>query len=98
MRIKLEDLNSLDLDLTFSCGQVFRWRKLENSWIGMVDDVLLKLQLENNYLNIQSSKPIHESRVREFFRFDDRLDIIIKKLNRNKEFKTISSSIKGLRF
>lgn len=97
MKIKLDDLNCLDLDLTFSCGQVFRWRKLDNSWIGMIDDVLLKLRVENNYLNVQSSEPIHKSRVKEFFRFDDRFDIIMKQLNRNKEFKEISSSIKGLR-
>jgi len=97
LKIKLEDLDSLDLDLTFSCGQVFRWRKLENSWIGMIDYVLLKLRLENNFLNILSSKPIHKSKVKEFFRFDDRFDIIMKELNRNKEFKKIFSSIKGLR-
>ncbi|WP_455281290.1 DNA-3-methyladenine glycosylase family protein [[Eubacterium] cellulosolvens] len=97
MKIKLDDLNCLDLDLTFSCGQVFRWRKLDNSWIGMIDDVLLKLRVEDNYLNVQSSEPIHNSRVKEFFRFDDRFDIIMKQLNRNKEFKEISSSIKGLR-
>lgn len=97
MKIKLDDLNCLDLDLTFSCGQVFRWRKLDNSWIGMIDDVLLKLRVEDNYLNVQSSEPIHKSRVKEFFRFDDRFDIIMKQLNRNKEFKEISSSIKGLR-
>ncbi|WP_455278493.1 DNA glycosylase [[Eubacterium] cellulosolvens] len=96
MRIRV-DSNSLDLDLTFSCGQAFRWRKLENFWIGMIDDVLLKLWLENNYLNIRSSKPIHESRVREFFRFDDRFDVIMNELNSNEEFKKISSSIKGLR-
>lgn len=97
MKIKLDDLNCLDLDLTFSCGQVFRWRKLDDSWIGIIDDVLLKLRVEDNYLNVQSSEPIHKSRVKEFFRFDDRFDIIMKQLNRNKEFKEISSSIKGLR-
>jgi len=97
LKIKLDDLNCLDLDLTFSCGQVFRWRKLDDSWIGMIDDVLLKLRVEDNYLNVQSSEPIHKSRVKEFFRFDDRFDIIMKQLNRNKEFKEISSSIKGLR-
>ena len=95
MRIKLD--HNLDLDLTFTCGQAFRWRKLHDSWIGVIDDVLMKLQIENNYLNITTSKPIKESRVKEFFRFDDRFDIIMKELNRNKEFNQISSSINGLR-
>ena len=95
MRIKLD--HNLDLDLTFTCGQTFRWRKFQDSWIGVIDDVLIKFRIENNYLNITTSKPIKESRVKEFFRFDDRFDIIMKELNRNKEFKQISSSINGLR-
>ena len=97
MKIKLENINNLNLDLTFSCGQTFRWHKLKNYWIGMIDDIIVKLKLENNCLKIQSSRPIHKSRIEEFFRFDDNFASIMKKLNQNKEFKEISFSIRGLR-
>lgn len=88
---------AIDLDLTFSCGQVFRWSKVEDGWVGVIDDSLVRLQQKEGGLLFQSSPPLPKSRITGYLRLDDDLQPILKELSRDKEFRRIVKSIPGIR-
>ncbi len=47
----------LDLDQTLDCGQCFRWKKeKDNSWIGIIQDRVVKLKIEKEILYVSSNK------------------------------------------
>lgn len=41
------------LDYTLDCGQLFRWKKLDNWWYGVVEDKVIKIKQLNNTLKFQ---------------------------------------------
>jgi N-glycosylase/DNA lyase len=88
---------AIDLDLTFSCGQVFRWTKVEDGWVGVIGDSLVRLQQKEGRLLFQSSPPLPKSRITGYLRLDDNLQSILKELARDKEFRRIVKSIPGIR-
>ena len=46
-------LDSFNLEHIFECGQCFRWEKIdEYSYIGIIDDTVLKVKIDNNKLDI----------------------------------------------
>ena len=98
MIVKTDDPSrAIDLDLTFSCGQVFRWTKIEDGWVGIIGDSLVRLQQREGHLLVQSSAPLPKSRITSYLRLDDDLQSILKELSRDREFRKIVKSIPGLR-
>lgn len=46
-------VDSFNLEHIFECGQCFRWEKIdEYSYIGIIDDTVLKVKIDNNKLDI----------------------------------------------
>ncbi|MGQ9454400.1 MAG: DNA glycosylase [Armatimonadota bacterium] len=71
----------LNLDLTFSCGQAFRWRKLQNGfWRGVVRDKLVELATQNGLLVWRTFPEKCEDLVRNYLRLDDDVNAIYSQL------------------
>ena len=47
--------NSFDLRSTITCGQIFRFEELEDCFIVILDDRIIKLKEDKNYIYIESS-------------------------------------------
>ena len=41
----------LSLDATLSCGQLFRWKKQEDTWEGVVDGMFISIRQKNGFLH-----------------------------------------------
>ncbi|HEX7077758.1 MAG TPA: DNA glycosylase [Candidatus Eisenbacteria bacterium] len=52
MRHRLPIQGPLDLDLTFSCGQAFRWRADRDAWLGVVGSAALRVSLDGRWLEV----------------------------------------------
>jgi N-glycosylase/DNA lyase len=62
-----------DLDFSLCCGQVFRWRKFEGWWYGVVDDHVVKIRQSSGNLEFEN---VNEEFVRNYFGLDDNLEKI----------------------
>jgi N-glycosylase/DNA lyase len=62
----------MDLDLTLSCGQAFRWRKSEDGiWQGVVGDKLIRVTKQGNALLWKTYPEDDLDLIRDYFRLDD---------------------------
>ncbi len=90
-RIKTRDFN---LDLTLSCGQVFRWEK-NGWWTGVVNGAVIRAKQEGSRLIIDS--PLGEKFIRDYFRLDDDLEKIYASINRDEKIDSLIRKYRGLR-
>lgn len=72
----------LNLDLTLTCGQAFRWRKSENGvWRGVVCDKLMELIVEDDHLLWRTYPSNGEALVRDYLRLADDVNAIYAALS-----------------
>ena len=77
IRIK-SDINLYD---TITCGQIFRYEVLDNSFIVILKDRVVRLEQDNNYINVYSNN-------------EDNLEYIITKyLDLNTDYNTINKEL-----
>jgi N-glycosylase/DNA lyase len=72
VRYELPVLGPLDLDLTFSCGQAFRWTRTDDGWRGIVGRSDLEVSLATParlLVTVRGADPGPETLVR-YFRLD----------------------------
>jgi N-glycosylase/DNA lyase len=95
--IKICKENPLDLDKVFTSGQVFGWRKIGNSWAGVLRDIGIILSQQANILKVKVSKGLNEEEIKSYLTLD--LDFSkVKKTFPNDKFLNITmQSKKGLR-
>lgn len=77
--VVIDNINNLDLNNTISCGQIFRYEKLENdSYIVILKDRVVKLKYIDNKLYIDSNNMDNiENVIREYLDLDrDYISII----------------------
>lgn len=48
--------NNFDLKNTITCGQIFRYKEIEDGYIVILKDRVISLVLDNDYINVESSK------------------------------------------
>ena len=102
-----QDLNTIKLDLaknpfnldhTLSCGQVFRWEKQGDWWQGVVHDNYIGIRQKGNLLQFQSKpEDVDEAFFRNYFRLDDDLPSIYKKITKDSFVKAAVKRFYGLR-
>ncbi len=98
MRIVLDiPSKALDLDHTMSCGQVFRWTKSGDWWLGTLGKALVRMRQKELCLEIQSSTPISRSMVESYLRLDDDLSQILRELLKDRTFRRVTESVQGIR-
>jgi len=88
---------AIDLTLTLSCGQVFRWVQYGGSWFGTLGKTLIKIRQRKGYLDVQSSHPILRSTISNYLRLDDDLESIISELSEDTVFSQVAYEVRGLR-
>jgi N-glycosylase/DNA lyase len=90
-RINTSDFN---LDLTLSCGQVFRWEKTER-WTGIVNGKLIRAGQNGAELVIDST--LEKKFIRDYFRLDDDMGKIYASINRDEKIDSLIGKYRGLR-
>jgi len=83
-----------DLDASLCCGQVFRWKKMDGWWYGVVGEKIIKIRQYGCELEFEGAD---EEFVRQYFRLDDDLDQISRCIAKDDYIKTALRKFEGLR-
>ena len=92
--IRLRDDQPLDLALSLSCGQAFRWEEREGWWEGVVGGRLWKVRQEGDRV-IYSGTTVPA--VRHYFALDEDLPAILSSIDRDAIIHTAIATCRGLR-
>ncbi|MFQ5759175.1 MAG: DNA glycosylase, partial [Candidatus Bathyarchaeia archaeon] len=89
MEIRLDQSASpFDLEHTLRCGQVFRWKKFDGWWYGVVRKRVIKIRQIGDKLEFQIFPPKSDVEVIEsYFRLDDDLPLILSKIDQDKHIR-----------
>lgn len=90
-RIHAPDFN---LELTLSCGQVFRWEKKER-WTGVVKGTVIRAEQEGSELVIESTPD--RKFIQDYFRLDDDLEKIYSEIGKDELMNSLIHKFRGLR-
>ena len=83
-----------DLDFSLCCGQVFRWKKLDGWWCGVVGENVVKIRQCGCELEFEG---VDEAFVRHYFGLDDDLAEISCCINKDPYIKAALQRFEGLR-
>ena len=98
MQLTLTSENRLDLNHTLTSGQTFRWERIGEWWYGVVGRNILKLKQNNSKLVFESyPEKVDKELIRSYFRLDDNLSSIIRKIRKDNVISEAISSFDGLR-
>ena len=86
------------LEYTLDSGQVFRWRRAEEWWCGIVAGGFLRAKQEGDVLRCESSSDrLDSSFVARYFRLDDDLEHIIAAVAKDDRMARAAERFYGLR-
>ena len=98
MQIKLNlKTTPFNIDFTLRCGQVFRWRKENNIWYGVINDTCIKLSQRQNILTYSLFPDAEPTLIPCYFRFDDNLPTITMSINKDAVIRKALIQLEGLR-
>jgi N-glycosylase/DNA lyase len=83
-----------DLDFSLCCGQVFRWKKMDGWWYGVVGDKVVKIRQCGKDLEFLGA---NEDFVRNYFGLGDDLETISRSVNKDPYIEAALKRFKGLR-
>ncbi len=87
-------LTPFDLENTLQCGQLFRWEKHGDWWLGIVGNRVLKVKQVDNALKFEG---VDTDFVRSYFRLDDNLPQIISEISQDSLIEQSVQTFFGLR-
>jgi N-glycosylase/DNA lyase len=86
------------LDHTLHCGQAFRWKKVGENWVGVVDETVVRISQRENVLDCETvPKDLGEAFITKYFRLDDDLPHITSQINRDSIIADALTRFHGLR-
>lgn len=95
LKLRLDnDSIPFDLETTLKCGQLFRWKKVNNWWFGVTDSKVLKVRQTSEVLQFQG---VNNEFVKNIFRLDDNLPRITSEISRDSLMKKATQAFPGLR-
>ena len=99
MEIKLDLAKTpFNLDHTLSCGQTFRWEKLNGWWRGVLGETVVKIRQNGETLRFQSyPKKVNSAFVWSYFRLDDDLPHIYSRIRTDRYVNEAVKRFHGLR-
>ncbi len=99
MEVKLNPSTTpFTLDHTLTCGQAFRWNKVGETWVGVVDDTFVRISQRDNILDCETGpKDLGEAFVTKYFRLDDDLPQITSHIKRDRIIADAITRFHGLR-
>jgi N-glycosylase/DNA lyase len=99
MEIKLDlAVMPFNLEHTLQCGQLFRWKKIDDYWYGVVREKVIKIRQSDDTLQFQTYPSKVDIRfLRYYFRLDDDLPHILSQIKKDEIIKKAIHSLYGLR-
>lgn len=99
MEIQLShSITPFNLDYTLSCGQVFRWEKMDNQWFGVVQENVIKIKHDGNKLFFQTfPEKMGTNFIKRYFGLDNDLPHILFHINKDEHIKRAIQNLYGLR-
>ena len=85
---------SFDLDFSLCCGQVFRWKKVDGWWFGVVGENVFKIRQKGCELEFEG---IGSKFVQSYFGLNDDLKQISRCIGRDDYIKAALKRFDGLR-
>jgi N-glycosylase/DNA lyase len=86
------------LDHTLNCGQAFRWKKVDENWVGVVNETLVRISQRGNILDCETvPNDLGEPFVTQYFRLDDDLPLITSQIKRDTTIADAITRFHGLR-
>jgi N-glycosylase/DNA lyase len=83
-----------DLDFSLCCGQVFRWRKIDGWWYGIVGENVVKIRQCGDQLEFEN---IHKEFVQNYFGLNDDLAKIKRCVGKDDYVRSALQKFEGLR-
>jgi N-glycosylase/DNA lyase len=99
MEIHLDQSASpFDLEHALGCGQVFRWKKFDCWWYGVVGERVIKIRQTGDKLEFQIFPSESDAEfIEDYFRLDDDLPLILSKIDRDQHIRRAIRHFYGLR-
>lgn len=94
---RIENIPTFNLDHTLSCGQVFRWRKIDGWWYGAIRNSAVKIRQINNNLEYLSRSPLLKEYIYNYFTLNLNLDEILSGIDKDKYIHGAIEKFRGLR-
>jgi N-glycosylase/DNA lyase len=99
MQIELNRIpGPFSLEHTLDCGQLFRWKKLDDHWYGVVEDKVLKIKQNKDKLvfNVFPEQK-NTNFLERYLRLDDDLKTIFSEINKDQNINKAIEKFSGLR-
>lgn len=98
MILNLDNNTPFNLDYTLSCGQVFRWCRTDEGWLGIVDGSIVTIVQNENHLTFHMyPEDKGKTFIKRYFRLDDDLPRIISTIRRDETISNAVDVLHGLR-
>ncbi len=85
---------AFDLDFSLCCGQVFRWKKINDWWYGVVGDKVIKIRQCRSELEVEGAS---DGFVRQYFGLTDNLQEISRCIAKDSYVRAALKQFEGLR-
>jgi N-glycosylase/DNA lyase len=85
---------AFDLDFSLCCGQVFRWRKINGWWYGIVGEHVIKIRQCGDQLEFEN---VHQEFVQNYFGLNDDLTKIKSCVGKDDYVRSALQRFEGLR-
>lgn len=93
-QITISDTRPFDLACTLDCGQLFRWRRQEGAWVGVVGDAVIAVRQEGSTLCVAGAE---ERCIEHYFQLDLDLPAILASIDRDPLIHAAIVRHRGLR-
>ena len=99
MEIKLDRSKvPFSLEHTLDCGQLFRWKKLDDWWYGVVAERVIKIKQSSERLTFQVfPETPNQGFIENYLRLDDNLPFILSEINKDEHMRKAIKLFCGLR-
>jgi N-glycosylase/DNA lyase len=98
LRLPLDPTQPLDLEITFTCGQIFRWRQEEEWWCGTLGGTALALRRVDGALEVrQAGTRLGMAEIARFLALDDDLPRIYRRIGTDRAMRAAIAALTGLR-
>lgn len=88
---------NLNLDHTLDCGQVFRWEREGDRWIGVVNGEVVRAWQDSNGTEVLIDSDLPRTFFVDYFRLDDDLPYILGSIDRDRYIHEAIDRYRGLR-
>ena len=83
-----------DLDATLCCGQVFRWERRDDWWLGVVGDQVLRVRQKGDVLEFSG---VNDAFMKHYFSLDHDIITIAEEIGKDSHIKAALQTYWGLR-